>query len=379
MDIGSLQPSSSTTSPVAGSNPFLSASQSGKSSTPAKAPVSAPASSAESMHVDMRSTQVTLSSNSNLQFAVPSNLVSSTPLYTAGMAKQLQSLQTQYANNLLGPATLGSGSGMDITKGETALGTFAEQELATQIGSDALANATVTFDNFSAQSSDTTSQSQTQTQIHTTQNQSSGSGTSTSQADLSQSTTVVSETSAVKMAGSGHITLANGQTIAFNAELDVSAAVTESDTTTDLAVSSASQSAASPGDTSAAAANPAPVGADTATNSSVSVPAASDSISTGQSLSALLKSLSPPPAPVVAPDPAADPAGAHTKKSHKQDDWNTMLSQYSNLMDIINSVTKAVDALKQSQVAGASPDAANQPVQTGNGTANSLIQNAAPA
>lgn len=356
MDIGTVSPSSPTTPPVAGVNRYTRATKAG--SPPA------PASSAESMHVDMRATQVTLSSNSALQFAVPSSLVPSTPLYTAsGLAGQLQSLQTHYANDLLAPTAPGSGNSLDINKGEQVLGSFAEQELASQIGSNALQNSTITFDNFSAQSSDATSL--TQTQIQATQNE--VSGTSTNAAAFSQSTTEFNETTSAKLAGSGHITLANGQTIAFKAELDVSAAVTEADTSADLAVGATSQSAAD--------ANNAPAATNSSTTSSVNAPAATDNISTGQSLSTLLKSPSPPPTPLA----ASDPANAHSKKSHKANDWNAMLSQYSNLIDIINSVKAAVDSLRPAQPATAASSSAAQPVQASNGTANSLIPTTASA
>jgi len=356
MDIGTVSPFSSTPSPIADSNPFASTTQSGNAE--AADPVAAPTGSAESLHVDLRSTQVTLSSNSNLQFAVPTNLLQSTPLYTAGMMNRLQSLQTKYANDLLDPTGLGSGSGsgngIDINKGELTLGSFAEQELATQIGTDALQNSTVTFDNFSAQSSDTSSLTQTQTQIQATQTQ--DGGTTVNEADGSQSTMAFSETGAAKLSGSGHITLTNGQTIAFKAELDVSTAVTETDTVTNVSVSSATQTAPTGSN--------APAPASSSTASSVTAPAPADSTSSGQAWAALIKSLSPPPAPVTAPDPNAATTDASSQKAHKKDDWNTLLSQYSNLMDIINSVKTAVDAL--------------QPVQSTGGTANSSTSATSP-
>ncbi|MET3105605.1 hypothetical protein AAKU67_003160 [Oxalobacteraceae bacterium GrIS 2.11] len=192
--------------------------------------------------------------------------------------------------------------------GATLLGQFAENELASQLKSASeLDGATVTMDSFNATSTDT---------FGSAQETSSGQGSS-------QSASVAEGSSSVTLQGSGKITLADGEVIPFTAELDTSISVVESKATQ---------------------------------TSGQSTTAAPDSSSVDlSSLNQALKS----PTSGSAPQPASN-----SPASGLANEWNNMLKQYDELLNLFETVKSAVgksSAQQPSAVAASNSAAAAAP------------------
>jgi len=242
----------------------------------------------------VESTQVTLSASASLNFYdIPASL----------------GLQPNTQNNAWSMPLQSTGSGSSAS---SLLGSFAENELASQLGSpSALAGATVIMNSFSSQSSSTDGYAQVA-------NGQSGQG-------ANSSATALEASSSVTLQGSGDIKLADGELIPFTATLNTSASVVESNPT-------ASSGAASATPDTAATANASP----------------SNSTFPDQSLQL--------------PNAANTQAGSHNSGTGVQSEWSKMMQQYDLLLNLFDTVKAAVDYSKTAPGAALDSTAVGAPV-----------------
>jgi len=269
MNVNALQSSGWPSTQVSSSVPAISPRSNTSGSSDAGAAAAAAA---------IQSTQVTLSASASLNFYdIPASL----------------GLQPNPQNDAWNLPQQNSGTGASAS---SLLGTFAENELASQLGSpSALAGATVIMNSFSSQSTSSDGYAQ--------------GATGQSGQGANASATVLEASSSVTLQGSGDIRLADGELIPFTATLNTSASVVESSAT---ASSGGGPSTADPSATS------------------------------GASSPSLNQALQLPAAPGFQ-------GTTHKAGAGSQSEWSKMLQQYDLLLNLFDTVKAAVDQSKTAQ------------------------------